>query len=174
MSLAYEHSDDPRVYRAERARADEARALCALLVRATGAVFEAVHVDPDRSAARAAALEHFAAIARDGLAAWPGRWAPSRLFLRAIEQRGLSWPEVEAAARCWHCRAVPGLTLLEGLCEPCSDARTSDEHESDQQCDCDACGRVASRYARLAREASPMRGLAPWAHEVLGPGWLDE
>jgi hypothetical protein len=93
----YETSDDPRVYRREQQRAASGRVLIELLTRATGACFprEAVVID-DYADGRERVLAHFASIAREGRAAWAERWQPSKLLLRALDKRGLSWADVEA------------------------------------------------------------------------------
>lgn len=48
------------------------------------------------------------------------------------------------------------------------------EHD-DPECSCDSCARVHGRSEsqQLRREAQTFGGLAPWAGELLGAGWLD-
>lgn len=49
---------------------------------------------------------------------------------------------------------------------------THDEH--DEQCHCAACEREArERFVARARDVCALGGIAPWAHEALGPGWLE-
>ena len=92
----YETADDPRAYRREQAQADYARTLVELLVHATGAYFPRRERVVDHDRERERQLVHFAELAREGLRAWPTRWKPSALLLRALERRGLTWADVEA------------------------------------------------------------------------------
>jgi hypothetical protein len=49
------------------------------------------------------------------------------------------------------------------------------EHVDDDDCRCAVCEREAIRLAeeRAYRSVHAVGGIAPWAHEALGPGWVD-
>lgn len=53
-------------------------------------------------------------------------------------------------------------------CDECEDDCAADEHG--ESCDCGACDRVRSRYARQAREreAATCGGISDFGREVLG------
>jgi hypothetical protein len=57
-----------------------------------------------------------------------------------------------------------------GECATC-DAETAEAHEAlSERCECDSCTRVASAYARVAREreAALRGGLSSWGQQALG------
>lgn len=53
-------------------------------------------------------------------------------------------------------------------------AEYSEHDDSDEACACPVCERDALRALdERARRVAAVGGIAPWAHEALGPGWLD-
>jgi hypothetical protein len=93
----YETADDPRAYRQEQLSASYGRALCALLVRASGYYDEPRLAAEEDARARASMLAHFAELAREARSKWGARWQPSGLLLRALARRNATWADVEAA-----------------------------------------------------------------------------
>jgi hypothetical protein len=142
----HETADDPRAYRQEQRSASYARALCALLVRATGCYDEPAIAAEEDARARASMLAHFASIARDARSKWGARWRPSALLLRALARRNATWADVEAQLE------------------------DDDAEGHDEACTCSACDRARSRYARQAREreAATCGGISDFGREVLG------
>jgi hypothetical protein len=106
MIPLHETADDARAYQRDQRAAALAKRLCELLLRATGAwgfsVRAAETIAAERAREREHSLEHFARIVR--AARDPSRlfarpdWQPTERLRAVVEQRGLTWAEVEARA----------------------------------------------------------------------------
>jgi hypothetical protein len=102
MLNLYEMADDPRAYRREKAQADYARGLLALLVRATGAYFPPKAPPVDDAREHALHVVHFAERVRAARTRplFPvALEQPTPALQRQLDACSVTWAEVDAEAR---------------------------------------------------------------------------